>query len=80
MNVKINQSLVTKIVNRAKKSSFGLGDGLDYKENHLNISQYANPDLAALSMCLVNGFHDKYDLISIFAAAFEVLEEESNGK
>jgi acyl-CoA reductase-like NAD-dependent aldehyde dehydrogenase len=73
----ITQKTVDKIIARAKDSDFGLGRGLCHKNGHLQISQYADKDLHALGMLLVNGYDAKYDLISVFIAALEVVAEEA---
>jgi hypothetical protein len=69
----VTQELVDRIIDRAKKSQFGLED-----EPHtsLNIERYEPRDLSALSMILVGAFHSKYDLISVMNAALETIAEE----
>lgn len=69
----ITQELVDRIIKRAKASDFGLSDGLGYKHGHLDIKQYAQQDLTALAVLLVNGYDAKHDLISVFAAALHEL-------
>lgn len=71
--MKITQELVDKIIAKAKASDYGLSDGLTHKQDHLQISAYARADTDALAMLLVNGYDDKYDLISVFTAAFKLL-------
>lgn len=76
--MEINQKTVDQILKLARESSFGLDDerACDYKQGNLKIDGYANPDFDSLAMCLVNGFHSKYDLISVFSAALKVVEME----
>lgn len=70
----INQALVDRIVKRAAESDFGLGEGLTHKNGHLQLDAYAEPYTTdTLAMVLVNAYHAKYDLISVFAAAMEEL-------
>lgn len=74
----ITQATVDKIITKAHRSEYGLGEGLTHKQGHLKISTYGfKPTLESLALCLVNGFDDKYDLVSVFAAALEVVSEES---
>jgi hypothetical protein len=78
--MKITQAIVDKIIARAKNSDYGLSDGLTHKQGHLDIAQYKFDEKSqfdALALCLVNGYDSKYDLISVFKAAFEVLNEEN---
>jgi len=64
------QSDVNSIVRRAKE--LGAGDGLDYKNGHLQLSIYGKPHGAeVLAMLIVNGWHDKYDLIYATQAVIE---------
>lgn len=74
-NIKISQVIVDKIIARAKTSDCGLSDGLNYKKNHLQINQYAKQDLESLALLLVNGYDEKYDLVSVFRAALEIISE-----
>lgn len=74
--MKFDQKLVNKIVKRARESQFGLED-----EPHtsMDYSNYAHHNTQSLAMILVGGFHDKYDLISIFQAAMdEIIENYEN--
>jgi hypothetical protein len=73
--MEITQEIVDKIIKRAEDSPFGLNEGLTYKQGHLQISTYADKDLDALAMLLVNGYHSKYDLISVFAAALKTVAD-----
>ncbi len=67
----ITQQDVDQIIAKAKASEIGLGQGLTHKQGHNQISQYADHDLDALGMLLVNGYDAKYDLISVFCAALD---------
>lgn len=60
--MKIDESLVERILVRAENSNFGLDrHENDYKNENLKISVYGkNPTSEGLAMCLVNGFHDEY--------------------
>lgn len=73
----ITQKDVDEIIAKAKASDFGLGEGLTHKAGHNRIDQYAQHDLTALGMLLVNGYDAKYDLISVFIAALEVVERKA---
>lgn len=75
--MKITQEMVDRIVDRAAASSYGIGEPLHEKAGVLKIANYETKDLEALALCLVNAYHEKYDLVSIFFAALEVVEEES---
>lgn len=75
--MKITQATVDRIIARAKASDFGLGDGLTHKQGHNQIDQYAERDLKALGTLLVNGYDAKYDLISVFIAALEIVAEDT---
>lgn len=76
MNLTVTQALVDRIIARAKNSNYGLSEGLSHKLGHLQIRQYSPPNLDSLAMLLVNGYRDKYDLISVFSAAFQEIEAE----
>lgn len=65
--MKIDQDLVDRIVERARNSMYGLGE----PHTSLSIKSYEPKDFESLALCLVSGFHEKYDLVSIFTAAFE---------
>lgn len=72
--MKITQEMVDRIVKRAKASNLGLNES--EKSNPYNIENYNPPDLNSLAMLLVNAHFDKSDIISIVAAALEIIEEE----
>jgi hypothetical protein len=74
--MKIDQALVDKIILRARLSEYGLSPGLDHKQGHLKIDGYERQDLGALALLLVDGFDEKYDLVSVFKAALETVAEE----
>jgi len=74
--MKVTQEFVDKIIARARASQFGLDKG----QGHNQIDQYADPDLNALGMLLINGWDAKYDLISVVVAALEMVEEEAGKK
>ena len=71
--MKVTQDLINRIVERAKASNYGLSGESD---NSLDISQYNPQDLESLALLLVSGWHEKYDLVSIFAAAMIEIEKE----
>lgn len=74
----ITQRDVDEIIAKAKASDFGLGRGLTHKNGHNQIDQYAEPHgLSELGQLLVNGYDAKYDLISVFIAALEVVERKA---
>jgi hypothetical protein len=79
----VTQAMVERILDRARKSEMGLGLGCTDKQNQHNLSMYATltetgkHDLKALGMLLVNAYHEKYDLISVFQAALEIVAEEA---
>lgn len=66
--IEINQTLVNKILDRARESPYGLGE----PEVSIEIKHYT-PDIDGLALILVNNFHSKYDLVSVFAAAMKEL-------
>lgn len=69
------QKDVDSIVKRAKE--LGAEDGCTYKNGHLKLNIYAKPhDAMVLSMLIINGWHDKYDLIAATQALIEFLEEK----
>lgn len=74
----ITQEIVDQIIARAKKSSYGLGEGLTHKNGHNRIDQFHPQDLEALALLLVNGYDAKYDLVSVFQAALEIIAGEGN--
>lgn len=71
--IDITQDLVDRIVARAKASPFGLGDPIPGKT--YNLSLYS-PTVESLAMMLVGAHHDKYDLVSIMAAAIAEVQGE----
>lgn len=73
----ITQQDVDEIVAKAKASTLGLSDGLTHKKGHNQIKQHAKPDLDALALLLVDGYDEKYDLVSVLRAAFEVVERKA---
>lgn len=74
-HVVVDQRLVDRIIATAQNSVVGLGDPEPGKSYIL--AHYRRPDLFALAMLLVGAHFDKYDIISVFAAALEVIAEES---
>ncbi len=72
----VTQELVDEIVARARQSPYGLGEGLTHKNGHLKVENYAARNADTLALVLVSGFEDKYDLVSVFRAALEVIEEK----
>ena len=66
--MKINQTLVNKILDRARESSYGLGE----PEVSMEIKHYTS-DIDGLTLLLISGFHSKYDLVSVFAVAMKEL-------
>jgi len=78
--MKIDQQVVSDIIERAKKSDYGLSEGLKNKNGHLLLETYgAKPyNMEILATCLVNAYHNKYDLISIFQAALEIVDNQVN--
>ena len=79
--MKINQELVNRIVERAKKTTYGISDGLTHKSGQLSLDSYGGNENGGtpehLALCLVNAYHAKYDLVSIFQATIEELLEEN---
>ncbi len=73
--IKIDQRLVDKIVARAQNSSMGLGTSEKEKPHDLSI--YDHPDFESLALLLVSAYHEKYDLVSLFAAALEEIALEA---
>lgn len=64
------QSDVDHIVARAQNSFSGLGEP-DKGKGSYDLSQYAHPQFYELALLLVSAHHDKYDIVSIVAAALE---------
>lgn len=64
------QKEVDAIVKRAKE--LGASDGLVHKNHHLKLDMYAEPHgPEVLAMLIINGWHDKYDLIYANQALIE---------
>jgi len=74
--VAVNQDLVDEIVRRAKESEYGLGDPV--KDPDITI--YEPWDIDMLAVCLVSSWTEKYDLVSVFAAAMRVMKEKAANK
>lgn len=74
--MKVTQELVDRIIARSKKSGYGLSEPL-LKRDVLQIENYQPQNLEALALLLVNAYHDKYDLVSIFLAAMVELTDKS---
>ena len=72
--MKINQELVDRILQRARDSKFGIDEE---PERKIEISNYCPQNEEMLALCLVSGFYQKYDLVSVFAATIEILQEEN---
>lgn len=70
----ITQEIYDKIIAKAKASNYGLGEGLTHKATFGKANTYG-PGLDGLATSLVNHYDAKYDLISVFQAAFDVLED-----
>jgi len=66
----IDQRLVDKIVARAQNSATGLGDPEKGRHSY-DLSQYANPTLESVALLLVSAHTEKFDLVSLMAAAME---------
>jgi hypothetical protein len=67
------QKDVDSIVRRAKE--LGAEDGCTHKNGHLKLEIYGKPYTAAtLASLIINGWHDKYDLIYATQAVIEHLE------
>jgi hypothetical protein len=75
--MQITQDTLNRIVALAKKSDFGLGNGLTHKNGHLQMSIYGEQNLETLAMAIVNAYDEKYDLISIVAAALQIVAKDS---
>lgn len=69
----VTQDLVNDIIQRAKDSRWGLDDA----KCETSLAHYADEDAHTLAMILVNGWEAKYDLVSLFAAAIEVVHEKA---
>ena len=74
--MKITQELVNTIIHRARDSSLGL-DTEELASANISLDGYAQHNMHALAMLLVSAFDAKYDLISVFLAALETVEEET---
>lgn len=71
--MKVTNELVKRIIKRAEDSHFGL----EPSERGLDIDMYDPPNLQSLALMLTSGWHAKYDLVSVFAAALNVVAEEA---
>lgn len=69
----VNQDLVDEILKLAKASHWGL----DMAKASLSLDQYAEKNIDALSLLLVNGWDGKYDLVSLFSAAIRVVNAKA---
>lgn len=69
----VTQQLVDHIVARAQNSAMGLSD----PKSSYDLKQYSEATFETLAMLLVTAHVEKYDLISIFAAALEEVADES---
>jgi hypothetical protein len=70
----VDQALVDQIYARANETRFGIGT----PKTELDLDAYGKPwTLETLALVLVNGFHDKYDLVSIMQAALEEISENT---
>jgi hypothetical protein len=69
----VNQGLVDAIIKRAEASQYGLGK----PERSVRMDRYEPHDLSTLALALVSGWHAKYDLVSVFAAALQEVSERS---
>ena len=74
--VAVTERLVKKILDRARESDMGLNTA----EASIEIGQYAQHNLESLALMLVSAWHEKYDLVSVFAAAMSVIEEEAQNE
>jgi hypothetical protein len=74
--VAVTERLVRKIVERARASEIGLHE----PEASLELGQYAQHNKESLALMLVSAWTEKYDLVSIFAAAMSVIEEEAQNE
>lgn len=70
----VNQALIDKIIKTAQDSDLGLGE----PTGKLDIRQYSEASPTALALLLTTAFDDKYDLVSVFAAAFKVMAENED--
>jgi hypothetical protein len=76
--MKIDTPLILEIIERAKNSDFGLDDEPKHDMN-IALDMYAQHDFSTLAQILVGAFYAKYDLISVFQAAMEIIaEREAN--
>jgi len=69
----VTQDMVHEIIQRARAS----GWGLDEPKCATTMADYVGEDAHTLALLLVNGWEAKYDLISLFAAALEVVNEKA---
>lgn len=72
----VTQRMVDQIVTRAQNSDMGLNPP-DKGRRSYNIDQYEPPNLRSLAILLVSAHFSKWDIISIVAAALEIVAEES---
>lgn len=73
--MKITQEIVDEIVQRARLSTMGLGDP-EKGSGSYDISKYDPPNLETLALMLVSAHTAKYDIVSVMAAALEVVTEK----
>lgn len=82
----ITQEIINEIIERAKSSDLGLMDkpnlpiDIEKPPIYLDIEQYSGRNFATLALLLVSAYDAKYDLVSIFQAAMEVIEERTLNK
>lgn len=69
----IDQPLVDQIVVTAQNSHMGLGKSEKVQPYNIHNKFGPNPKIADLALLLVSAHHEKYDLVSIFAAALQVI-------
>ena len=72
----ITQDMVDEIVRRAKASAMGLGKP-EKGEHSYDFSAYGTKDFGDLALMLVSAHFEKYDIVSIVAAALEVVAEKA---
>jgi hypothetical protein len=70
--MKINQELISRILKRAEALPMGIEE---IPKDIKSLSNYHPQDSFALAMILVGMFHDKYDLVAVFQAMFDELNQ-----
>lgn len=70
--MRCDQKTVDEIIDRAKRSNFGL----DSPERPVVMANYAPMGAESLAIALVGAYYEKYDLVALMQAAMEEAFEQ----